>query len=80
MEIDRESDMKIVKESYPIIGMECASCVKKIEDILKKTKGVLSASANLASEKVTVEYDQDLIHKERFAEILKNIGYELIVE
>lgn len=72
--------MGIVKESYPVIGMECASCVKKIEDILKKTKGVISANANLASEKLTVEFDEETIDKTKLAEILSRIGYDLIVE
>ncbi|MDD3521166.1 MAG: heavy metal-associated domain-containing protein [Actinomycetota bacterium] len=72
--------MAVIKESYPIIGMECASCVKKIEDILKKTKGVISASANLASEKVTVEFDEETINKTELADILSRIGYDMIVE
>ncbi len=72
--------MGVIKESYPIIGMECASCVKKIEDILKKTKGVVSANANLASEKITVEYDEEAIDKTELVGILSKIGYDLIVE
>ncbi len=72
--------MSVIKESYPIVGMECASCVKKIEDILKKTKGVISASANLASEKVTVEFDEETINKKELADILSRIGYDMIVE
>jgi len=72
--------MAIVKETYPIIGMECASCVKKIEDILKKTQGVISANANLATEKVTIEYEKEIIDKKRLSEILSRIGYDLIVE
>lgn len=66
------------KQTYPIIGMECASCVKKIEDILKKTSGVIDASANLASEKITVEYDDAMINPEKISNILKKAGYELI--
>ena len=72
--------MAVIKESYPIIGMECASCIKKIEDILKKTKGVISANANLASEKVTIEYDEEKINKRELAGILSKIGYDMIVE
>ncbi len=70
----------VVKETYPIIGMECASCVKKIEDVLKKTNGVISANANLATEKVTIEYEEETINKKRLSEILSHIGYDLIVE
>lgn len=71
--------MAIIKESYPVIGMECASCVKKIETILLKTKGIINANANLASEKITVEYDESLINKKMIAEAIKKMGYELII-
>lgn len=70
--------MTNTKQTYPIIGMECASCVKKIEDILKKTSGVIDASANLASEKITVEYDDSKIKLEDISSMLKKAGYELI--
>lgn len=70
--------MTVDKKSLPIIGMECAACVKKIEDILKKTDGIKDASANLATEKITIEYDEKLIDLPRISEILKKAGYELI--
>jgi len=70
--------MTEIKETYPVIGMECASCVKKIEDILKKNDGIIDASANLATEKLTVEYDDSLIDLLKIASILSKAGYELI--
>jgi P-type Cu+ transporter len=70
--------MTMVKETYPLLGMECASCIRKIESILNKTEGIKEASANIASEKVTVEYDDEVIDLKRLGEILKNLGYELI--
>jgi Cu+-exporting ATPase len=70
--------MSIVKETYPVLGMECASCVRKIELVLTKTDGIKDASANLASEKITVEYDNEKINVKKLEEILKSMGYELI--
>lgn len=70
--------MTILKESYPILGMECASCVKKIESVLNKTEGVINAGVNFASEKVLVEYDDEKISLTELANVLKKIGYELI--
>jgi len=70
--------MALVKETYPLLGMECASCIRKIESILKRTEGIKDASANLATEKVTVEYDNEKIDIKRLEEILKSLGYELI--
>ena len=70
--------MAIIKETYPVIGMECASCIKKIESVLGKTDGILNANANFASEKITVEYDNEKIDLDKVADILKKIGYELV--
>ena len=70
--------MTKVKETYPVLGMECASCVRKIETILGKTDGIVSANINFASEKVTIEYDDEKTDLERISEIIKNAGYELI--
>jgi len=70
--------MTILKGSYPILGMECASCVKKIESVLNKTEGVINVGVNFASEKVLVEYDDEKISLTELANVLKKIGYELI--
>jgi copper chaperone CopZ len=70
--------MATVKETYPVIGMSCASCVKKIETVLNKTEGVIDANVNFASEKVTIEYDDEVINMDKMAGIIKSIGYELI--
>ena len=70
--------MTKVKETYPVIGMSCASCVKNVETVLNKTEGVVDASVNFASEKVTIEYDDEIISIDKVADIVKSIGYELI--
>jgi len=70
--------MAVKKDSYPLLGVECASCVKKIETVLKKQEGIIEASVNLATESLTIEYDEDSIGIEEISEIIKNIGYEMI--
>jgi copper chaperone CopZ len=71
--------MAIIKETYPVLGMTCASCVRKIETVLGKTDGVISAVVNFATEKVTIEYDGDKIDLDALQSIIKKIGYELVV-
>ncbi len=39
-----------------IENLRCASCVKFIEDELKSTQGVLSATVNIATQEATVDY------------------------
>lgn len=70
--------MARVKETYPVLGMTCASCVRKIETVLNKTNGVAEATVNFATEKVTIEYDNDKLNLDEIKKIIKNIGYELI--
>ena len=70
--------MTKIKETYPVIGMSCASCVKNVETVLNKTEGVVDASVNFASEKVTIEYDDEIISMDKVADIVKSIGYELV--
>ncbi len=70
--------MAILKESYPVLGIECASCVKKIESVLNKTEGVTNANVNFASEKLLIEYDDEKISLADLANVLKKIGYDLI--
>lgn len=41
---------------FPVTGMTCATCSKRVEKALKKVSGVLDANVNLASEQATVTY------------------------
>jgi Cu+-exporting ATPase len=62
----------------PIQGMQCASCVQKIEKSLLKKKGVLTASVNLATEKAKVEYipsETDLVE---IKEIIEQTGHKVL--
>ncbi|MGO5000105.1 heavy metal translocating P-type ATPase [Oceanisphaera sp. W20_SRM_FM3] len=43
----------------PITGMSCASCVRRVEQALLNTPGVIEASVNLASEKAQVSLAAD---------------------
>ena len=73
-----EDKMAVTKQTYPVIGLSCASCVNKVESVLNKTEGVASANVNFASEKVTVEYDDEKIDIKGLEKVVKSLGYELI--
>lgn len=70
--------MAMKKETYPVLGMTCAVCVRKIEKVLENTKGIVEVSVNLASENVTVGYDDQKVNIDKIAGIVKDIGYELL--
>jgi Cu+-exporting ATPase len=67
------------KETFVIKGMHCASCANTIEKALLKVEGVRSAVVNFAAEKVTVEWDEKDVGVEKMVEMVKKVGYELMV-
>jgi len=64
------------KSIFPINGMTCAACVARVEDALLNVPGVVSANANLTSEKATVEYI-DGAELANLKQAIQNAGYEL---
>lgn len=67
----------MLKESYKVEGMTCASCGQTVEKTLKKLPGVEEAQVNLATEKVQVIYDTALTNETEFAKAIQAAGYQL---
>ncbi|VAV85010.1 Lead, cadmium, zinc and mercury transporting ATPase; Copper-translocating P-type ATPase [hydrothermal vent metagenome] len=68
----------INKVTFKLGGMTCASCVQTIEGALKKAKGVLTASVNLATEKATVEFDAALTNAAALEKVIDGTGYSVV--
>ncbi|NQV09234.1 heavy metal translocating P-type ATPase [Candidatus Woesearchaeota archaeon] len=64
--------------TIPISDMHCASCVVKIENSLKKVKGVKKATVNLATQKAHVEFDPSKASTQNLEETIENTGYKVI--
>jgi P-type Cu+ transporter len=60
---------------FPVTGMTCASCVRRIEKALKKVDGVAEASVNLATEKAHVVYDPGVASPAEFKAAVEKAGY-----
>ncbi|MDR1353154.1 MAG: heavy metal translocating P-type ATPase [Treponema sp.] len=58
-------------------GMTCAACAGRIERTVKKIEGVSTATVNLASEKLFVEYDA-APRLAAIKEAVAKIGYEVL--
>jgi Cu+-exporting ATPase len=61
--------------TFPVEGMTCASCVRRVERALKKVPGVSGAAVNLALNEATVTFEGAT--PEGMAEALKGQGYTL---
>ena len=70
---------KIIKGSYPIIGMHCASCKILIERSTQKLNGVISSKVNYGAENLNIEYDSDVINFSDISKAVSNLGqYSLL--
>ncbi len=65
------------KTRLAIKNMHCASCVTKIETALKTTHGVLSASANLGSKAVDVEYVPEAVDFSGIRQAIESAGHQI---
>ncbi|MCL4353208.1 heavy metal translocating P-type ATPase [Patescibacteria group bacterium] len=74
------SNNTILKKTFPVKGMHCASCVRVIERAVKKVEGVEGCSVNLATEQATVTYDREKVTKDHIATAVKNVGYRVLVD
>ncbi len=68
--------MSEVKEiTLPVTGMTCANCALTIERNVRKLQGVSVANVNLASEKLTVNFDPTLLDERGIIARVERIGY-----
>ncbi len=58
-----------------ITGMNCASCVAKIERTLQASPGVLEASVNLANQSASVTYVEGATTPQALAQITTQLGF-----
>jgi P-type Cu+ transporter len=56
-------------------GMTCASCAKAVERAVRKLDGIQRADVNLATEKLSVEYDTSKVRLSAIKEAVKKAGY-----
>jgi len=62
----------------PIQGIECASCVQRIEKALLQTRGVVKAVVNLATAKAKVEYLPSETDLEEIKRAVESTGYKVL--
>ena len=70
----------MIKKTFVIKGMHCASCVKVIEDSLREVAGVSEAVVNLITEKATISYDPQKATDQQLMSAVSNVGYQALIE
>lgn len=66
------------EKSFAIEGMNCASCAAHVEKAAAKVEGITYASVNLATERLTISYDDKKTSVDRVVEAVSRAGYKAI--
>lgn len=66
--------------TFKVEGMTCSACANRIEKVTKKLDGVQSSVVNFATEKLTVNIDEDKIGYVKIKAAVDKAGYKLIKE
>ena len=74
------TNKSIVQETFPVMGMSCASCSARVEKTLNRQPGVRKATVNYASATATVEYDSQNCSPEALQQAVQNAGYDLLIK
>src|SRR3990167_8227139 len=70
-----------MKKTFPVLGIHCAACKSLLEGTVSKVKGVNNVLVNFATEKMTVDYDNNLVSIDDLKNSVTKVGsYQLIDE
>ena len=68
------------QKTMNINGMTCAACAQRIEKVTAKLPGVTESSVNFASEKLTIDFDEQKVTVQEIQKAVSNAGYEVMAE
>jgi len=71
--------MFMKKRMLTVFGMNCASCTGKVEKAVGALEGVLSATVNLATEKLSVELDETQVSLEKIKGVVEGLGFQVVL-
>lgn len=65
-------------KSLKIEGMTCAACAKAVERVTRKLEGVTESNVNLATEKLSIEFDETKVSLEEIQAAIDKAGYKAL--
>ncbi|MDD6794081.1 MAG: heavy metal translocating P-type ATPase [Clostridiaceae bacterium] len=70
----------MIKKTYIVEGMTCSACANRVERVAKKIDGIENANVNFATEKLTVEIEEQKVSYEEIKSVVEKAGYKLVEE
>lgn len=71
---------KTIKQTFPVLGMSCASCASSAQTTVEHEPGVVNASVNFGTGNLTVEYLPEVTDILTLQKAVQGVGYDLLIE
>lgn len=68
------------KNTFPVLGMSCASCASSAQNVVQNLEGVVSAEVNYGTGNLKVEYRPEEVNVTMLQKAVQNAGYDLLIE
>ena len=65
---------------FNIEGMSCASCAQAVEKSAGKINGVSNASVNLATEKLSIQFDKEKVTEQDIQKAIADAGFKAVIK
>ncbi len=73
-------DVPVMKKSFPVLNMSCASCASSAQTVLGRQPGVMAASVNYGNGMAQLEYLSTMTSEADLKAALQAVGYDLMIE
>lgn len=68
----------MTKKTFQIEGMTCASCANAVERVTRKLDGVEESNVNLATERLSINYDEATVSEDDIKAAVEKAGYKTV--
>ncbi|MDR1516913.1 MAG: heavy metal translocating P-type ATPase [Dysgonamonadaceae bacterium] len=75
-----QNKQTVLRKTFPVLGMSCASCAAHVGKTLSSLAGVVEANVNLATAKASIQYIPALIQPDEMRKALQSAGYDLMID
>ena len=75
---EKINDKNKRESKFKVNGMTCASCVARVERLVRKIDGVDDVVVNLATSNMKVKYDNKKLSSKEIEDAVKKAGYEAV--
>ena len=67
---------QLITARFAIDGMSCQACATRIEKVLRRQAGIITADVNFASDELQASFDADILSKQKIEELIAKAGFK----